>query len=207
MEGVMSTEADQAEQTRDAEATPAANLAGTARRRFGRNPLVIAGAALAVVAVACAVVFGLLWHSAASGDSANVARMRDQALQAAEQGSVNLTTLDYRHVQQGLDRWKASTTGQLHTQLTAPGLVQSFTKQEQQRKAVSTSKVKDGVITELDAKAGKASALVIVDVTVTQAGGKPSEKLEPLEWNLTLTKAGWKLSGIPGGQANPTPGQ
>jgi Mce-associated membrane protein len=205
MEGVMSTETDRAEAATDAEATEAGTTGAAAKS--GRKPLVIAGSVLAVVAVACAVVFGVLWHSAASGDSAGVAKMRDQALQAAEQGSLNLTTLDYRNVQQGLDRWKASTTGSLHTQLTSKSLVDSFAKQEQQRKAVSTSKVKDGVITELDAQAGKASALVIMDVTVTEAGGKPTEKLEPLEWNLTLTKSGWKLSGIPNGQTNPTPGQ
>lgn len=199
----MSTEAEQAEAARAAEEPDAA----ATRRSPGRNPLVIAGSVLAGVAVVCAVVFGVLWHSAASGDSAGVARMRDQALQAAEQGSVNLTTLDYRHVQEGLARWKASTTGSLQSQLTSKSLVDQFTKQEQQRKAVSTSKVKDGVITELDAKAGKASALVIMDVTVTEAGGKPSEKLEPLEWDLTLTKSGWKLSGIPNGQTNPAPGQ
>lgn len=203
----MSTEADQAEAARAADEPAEETLAGTTRPWFGRNPLVIAGTVLAVAAVAGAVVFGLLWRSAASGGASDVAKMRDDALRAAEQGSINLTTLDYRHVQQGLDRWKASTTGSLHTQLTAPNLVQQFTKQEQQRKAVSTSKVKDGVITELDANAGKASALVIVNVTVTQAGGKPTTKLEPLEWNLTLTKSGWKLSGIPGGQSNPTPGQ
>jgi Mce-associated membrane protein len=200
----MSTEADQAEAVRDAaEVTDA----GVDRRRPGWSPLVIAGAVLASAAVVCAVVFGVLWRSAAGGAGADVAAMRDQALQAAEQGSVNLTTLDYRHVQDGLARWKASTTGSLFSQLTSPSLVQSFTKQEQQRKAVSTSKVKDGVITELDAKAGKASALVIMDVTVTEAGGKPTEKLEPLEWDLTLTKSGWKLSGIPSGQTNPASGQ
>jgi Mce-associated membrane protein len=203
MEDVMSTEADQAEATPDEVSEPG-TIAG---HRLGRDPLTVVGIALALLAVAGAVVFGLLWRSAAGGGSADIAKMRDDALRAAEQGSINLTTLDYRHVAEGLASWRDSTTGSLHTQLTSPKLVQSFTQEEQQRKARSTSKVKDGVITELDANAGKASALVIMDVTVTEAGGKPSEKLEPLEWELTLTKTGWKLSGIPNGQTNPATGQ
>src|ERR1700756_2936803 len=119
MEGVMSTETDRAEAATDAEAGSTTGADATS----GRSPLIIAGSVLAVVAVAAAVVFGVLWHSAASGDSAGVAKMRDEALQAAEQGSLNLTTLDYRNVQQGLDRWKASTTGSLYTQLTSKSLV------------------------------------------------------------------------------------
>lgn len=190
MTGSTSTDADQFEQP--------------SRRR---NPLTVAGVVLVAVAVVAAAVFGTLWAVAAHDDSVAFSRMRDQALQAAEQGSINLTTLDYRHVQQGLARWKQSTTGTLYHQLTQGKLSDTFAKQLRQAKAVTTSTVKDGALTELDAHAGKASALVVVNVTVAVAGGKPTTKLVPLQWDLTLTGDGWKLSGIESGQLTTTPGQ
>jgi Mce-associated membrane protein len=190
MERVMSTEPDT---DVDLDVGGAAEDERTSRGS-GRNPLVIAGAVLVVVATACAVLFGVLWYSAAHNDSLNYSKMRDDALRAAEQGSINLTTLDYRNVAQGLGRWKDSTTGALYTQLTSGSLVSTFSKQAQQAKTITTGKVLDGVITSLDEHAGQAQALVYVDVTVTAAGGQPTEKRLPLQWQLTLTKSGWKLA-------------
>jgi Mce-associated membrane protein len=163
----------------------------------GRNPLVIAGIVLVVLATAAAVVFGVLWLNVANGRASATAQARDDALREAEQGSINLTTLDYRNIQQGLDRWKQSTTGDLYNQLTQGNLVSSFTKQAQQAKSVTVGKVKDGVITQLDGNA--AQAIVYMEVTVTAGGGKPTTKLVPLQWNLTKTGSGWKLSGLPAG--------
>jgi Mce-associated membrane protein len=164
---------------------------------WSRNPLTVAGIALVLVATAAAVIFGVLWHNAANASESSTAKSRDDALRAAEQGSINLTTLDYRDVQQGLDRWKQSTTGDLYTQLTQGDLVSTFTKQAQQAKSVTTGKVLDGVITQLDGNA--AQAIVYMQVTVSAAGGKPTTKLVPLQWNLTDTSSGWKLSGLPAG--------
>lgn len=167
---------------------------GEVRTRRRRNPLVLAGALLVVIATACAAVFGVLWFNASHDSSLNFGSMRDDALRAAEQGSINLTTLDYRNVQQGMDRWKQSTTGVLAKQLTTGSLVSQFAKQAQQAKSVTTGKVLDGVVTQLDPHAGSATALVYVDVSVTAAGGQPTEKRLPLLWVLTLTKSGWKLA-------------
>lgn len=165
--------------------------------RQGRNPLVVAGVVLVVIAALCAAVFGVLWFTAAHSNSSAYSKMRDDALRAAEQGSINLTTLDYRHVADGLNRWRQSTTGALYTQLTSGNLVSTFTKQAQQQKSVTTGKLLDGVITDLDDHAGKASALIYMQVTVSESGGKPTEKLVPLQWNLQLVNGAWKLSGIP----------
>lgn len=172
-------------------------MANEVMRVRGRNPLTLAGIALVLVATAAAVIFGILWQSVGNGSQLATSRARDAALQAAEQGSINLTTLDYRSVQQGLDRWKQSTTGDLYNQLTQGNLVSTFTKQAQQAKSVTTGKVLDGVITQLDGNA--AQAIVYMQVTVSAAGGKPTTKLVPLQWNLTNTSSGWKLSGLPAG--------
>lgn len=165
--------------------------------RQGRNPLVIAGVVLVVIAAIAAAVFGVLWFNAAHSDSAAYSKMRDDALRAAEQGSINLTSLDYRHVKDGLNRWKQSTTGTLYQQLNSGNLATTFTKQAEQAKSVTTGKVLDGVITDLDDHAGKASALIYMQVTVSAKGSKPTEKLVPLQWDLQLVNGVWKLSGIP----------
>jgi Mce-associated membrane protein len=199
MESVMSTEPDQL-----GEQVSGASDATPEPVRRDRNPLVVAGMVLVVVAVVCAGVFGGLWLKASHDDSLAFSRMRDDALRAAEQGSINLTTLDYRHVTEGLARWKSSTTGGLYSQLTQGSLVSTFTKQAQQAKSITTGKVLDGVLTDLDEHAGKASALIYMDVTVSAGGAKPVEKRVPLQWQLTLTGTGWKLSGIAQGSTPPT---
>jgi Mce-associated membrane protein len=206
MESLMSTEHDTVDVVSDSAEVDATEPAtestepaeSTARRaRPGNRSLVIAGGVLAAIAAVCALVFGVLWANAANSDAANFSSMRDSALRAAEQGSINLTTLDYRNVQQGLDRWRQSTTGDLYSQLTSGNLVSTFTKQAQQAKSVTTGKVLDGVVTDLDEHAGKASALVYMQVTVSAAGSKATQKLVPLQWDLTQVNGVWKLSGIP----------
>jgi Mce-associated membrane protein len=160
-----------------------------------RTPLIVAGIVLIALATAAAAVFGVLWLTVSRGHASAISQDRDNALRAAEQGSINLTTLDYRNVAQGLDRWKQSTTGDLLNQLTQGNLVSTFTKQAQQAKSVTTGKVLDGVITEL--AGDKAQAIVYMQVTVSAAGSKPTTKYVPLQWNLTNTKSGWKLSSLP----------
>lgn len=200
VDGEVDTSSEEVESRRERTGTDAVT-----RKGGRRNPLVIAGAALAAVAAVCAAVFGVLWYNAAHSDSLHYSQLRDQALQAAEQGSINLTTLDYHNVQAGLERWKESTTGALYQQLTSGNLVSTFTKQAQQAKSVTTGTVLEGVVTDLDEHAGKASALVYMRVTVSAAGAKSTTKFVPLQWNLTLTGSGWKLSGIP--QSSSSSGQ
>jgi Mce-associated membrane protein len=161
-----------------------------------RNPLTLAGVVLVAMAAICAVVFGLLWLFASpSLNSDNgFSQTRQTVLDAAEQGAINFTTLDYHNVQQGLNQWKQSATGPLLDQLNQG--TSSFVQQVQQAKATTSGKLRDGAVTELDPRAGKATVLVIVDVTVTPAGGKPTTKRLPLLATLNQTSAGWKLSAL-----------
>lgn len=204
MGSLMSTEHDSVDVVSDSDETGAEEQTEqeqaaepTARPARSNRPLIIAGGVLVAIAAVCALVFGVLWANAASSDTASFSKMRDDALRAAEQGSINLTTLDYRNVQQGLDRWRESTTGDLYSQLTSGNLVSTFTKQAQQAKSVTTGKVLEGVVTDLDEHAGKASALVYMQVTVSAAGSKATQKYVPLQWDLTQVNGVWKLSGIP----------
>jgi Mce-associated membrane protein len=186
-------EAQETPDERQAADEQADGTAEPGRRR--RNPLILAGIVLVVIAAILAAVFGFLWYQAAHDDTLAFATTRDKVLQAAETGSINLTTLDYRKVQEGLTRWKESTTGALQSQFTSGSLASTFTKQAQQGKTVTTGTVQDGAVTDLDVHGGKASALIIMRVQVT-ASGKTTTKLLPLLWGLTNTSTGWKLSAV-----------
>jgi Mce-associated membrane protein len=155
-----------------------------------RVAAVLAGLGLVAVAV-----FGVLWWSAVHGSAATAAQARDDALAAARQIAVNLPTLDFHDVDKGLATWEASATGPL---------LEEFQKNHQQyaadiRKAqtVSTARLVDAALADLDVTAGKARAVTSVDVTTTQVvNGVPSLPLtKQVRIQLELIRtpnAGWK---------------
>lgn len=157
--------------------------------------------ALAVAAAACAGWFGWSWLSAAHSGSLAEGRTRDTVLREAEQGVVNLNTLDYRHAAQSMRVWLASSTGKLHSEL-AKNSGQEV-KQVEQSKTVTTVKVLGGAVTGLAAGPGTATVMVAIEITVTSSGGSPSDQAESVIGHLTRGSSGWKLSslGNPSGSA------
>jgi len=173
--------------------TPAQTpTAGT--RRWLSDPLLATALVLVVLAAAFAGWAGWSWYSAAHSGPPASAQLRDQVLQAGEQAVQNFNTLDYRKVAQGLSLWEQSSTGTLHDEITA-GRAQ-FTRQIQQTKTVTTARILDGALTLLNARAGTASIIVAVQITVTPASGSPATKQSRLAGRLTRTPAGWKLSAL-----------
>ncbi|MFG2626345.1 hypothetical protein [Streptomyces sp. NPDC048473] len=168
-----------------------------ARVRTTRNPLVVAAIVLTVAAAGGASWGGWSWYGAAHDDSAAYAQTRDDALAAGEQAVQNMNTLDHQKLDQGLDSWEESTTGDLHKQLVDGR--SGFEKQIQEAKTVSTAKVLSGAVTELDDRTGKASVMVALRITVTAPKGKPAVKESRMLGQLTRTSEGWKLSAL--GQA------
>ncbi|MEU2429265.1 hypothetical protein ABZ611_07025 [Streptomyces sp. NPDC007861] len=166
-------------------------------RRTPRNPLLIAAVALAVAAAGWAGLSGWSWYAAAHDDAAAYAHERDRVLAAAEQAVQNMNTLDHRDVARGLDRWEDSSTGDLHGQLV-DGRGQ-FEKQIKEARTVTTAKVLSGAVSELDERAGRASVMVALRITVTAPKGEPAAKESRLLGELTRTPEGWKLSAL--GQA------
>ncbi|HEX3792440.1 MAG TPA: hypothetical protein VHW44_31550 [Pseudonocardiaceae bacterium] len=191
-----------AESTGTTESPESTEPTGTAERsdRSGllRVGLPAAALVLVVLALAAALVGGFLWYNAAHSDNLTYSRSRDTALQVAESGAVNFTTLDYRSIQQGLSRWKQSATGDLFTQLTSGQ--NTFESQVQSAKVVTTGKIVDGALTQLNLQQGTAQAIVLVDVTVKPPTGAASTKRLPLQVALTntgnQTNQVWKLSGL-----------
>ncbi|MDL4818447.1 nuclear transport factor 2 family protein [Actinomadura opuntiae] len=154
-------------------------------------------ACLAVLAALFAAWAGWTWYSAAHNGAYAYSRTRDDVLQSAEQGVQNLNTLDYRAVDAGIRTWLDSTTGDLHQQI-AQGRA-AFTDQVRKARTVTTARILDAAVSELDERSGKASVLVAVETTVTPPGGAPVTKQNRLAGRLARTADGWRLSDL--GQA------
>jgi Mce-associated membrane protein len=149
---------------------------------------------LVVLAAVFAGWAGWSWYSAANAGPSASAQLRDQVLQAGEQAVQNFNTLDYRKVAQGLALWEQSSTGTLHDEIVA-GRAQ-FARQIQLTKTVTTARILDGALTSLNPRAGTASLIVAVQITVTPATGSPVVKQSRLEGRLTRTSGLWKLSAL-----------
>ncbi|WP_405812172.1 nuclear transport factor 2 family protein [Streptomyces sp. NBC_01520] len=168
-----------------------------ARVRTTRNPLVAAAIVLTVAAAGAAGWGGWSRYDAAHDDSAAYAQARDDALAAGEQAVQNMNTLDHKELDDGLDSWEDSTTGDLHKQLVDGR--DAFVEQIEAARTVSTAEVLSGAVTELDDRAGRAGVMVALRVTVTAPEGKPAVKESRMLGQLTRTSEGWKLSAL--GQA------
>jgi Mce-associated membrane protein len=165
---------------------------GGPRQRWRRDPLLATAVLLLLAVIVFAVWAGVSWLSAPRASAA--AQSRDAALRAGEQDVLNFNTLDYKTVAQGLRLWEQSSTGALHSQITAGQA--SFEQEIRQAQTVTTARILDGALTSLDAHAGTAKIIVALQLTVTPAHGSATTKQSRLAGSLTLTPGGWKLSSL-----------
>jgi Mce-associated membrane protein len=165
-----------------------------APRGWLAQPLVATALVLAILAALFAAWSGWSWYRASTAGPPPDAQLRDQVLQAGEQAVQNFNTLDYRKVAAGLALWKQSSTGPLRTEISK-GRAQ-FERQIQQTKTITTARVLDGALTALNPRAGTASIIVAVQITVAPANGSPVTKQSRLVGTLAKTPSGWKLSQL-----------
>lgn len=158
------------------------------------STLTVLLAALCVAAAACAGWSGWSWYRAAHAAPPASAQLRDRVLEEGEQAVQNFNTLDYRHVSQGLALWLSSSAGALHTEV-AQGRTE-FAQQVGKSRTITTARVLDGALTRLNARAGTASLIVALQLTVTPAAGSPVVKLNRLQATLARTASGWLLTSI-----------
>jgi len=158
------------------------------------SPLVATALVLAILAALFAAWSGWSWYRASAAGPPPDAQLRDQVLQAGEQAVQNFNTLDYRKVTAGLALWEQSSTGPLRTEISR-GRTQ-FERQIQQTKTITTARILDGALTALNPRAGTASIIVAVQITVTPASGSPVTKQSRLVGTLAKTASGWKLSQL-----------
>ncbi|ATE58510.1 hypothetical protein [Actinosynnema sp.] len=149
---------------------------------------------LVVLSAGYALWAGITWWSASTGDSVAYARERDEVLRVGQVGVVNFTTLDFRKVDEDLDRWLDSSTGDLRREVEEGR--QTRREQIEAAKTVTTSRVLDAAVTELDARAGTAALIAVVETTVAPEGGQPVKKINRYRTALTRTDAGWKLAAL-----------
>ncbi|GLZ30545.1 membrane protein [Lentzea sp. NBRC 105346] len=151
-------------------------------------------AVLAVLAFGYAAWAGVSWYSASHSDSSEFAAHRDEALAAGQTGINNFLTLDYHKVDEDLNRWLSSSTGELRAEIDKDKDARK--KQLVDAKTVTTSKVLDAAVTELDDRSGKAKVIAVVESTVTPEGGQAVRKVNRYITELTRTEDGWKLSQL-----------
>jgi Mce-associated membrane protein len=169
------------------------------RGRIGPLPAARIALAAAVVAAAWS---GWAWHSAAAQAAPPLAALRDRVLQAGEQAVINVSSLDYRHLSQGIALWEQSTTGSLRA-----GIVAGKSELEHAviaAKSVTTARILDGAITSLTATS--ATFIVADQTTVTAASGGPTVNQYRMIGRMTRTASGWKLSSLTAAQADAASG-
>ena len=149
-----------------------------------------------MLVAALVMVSGLVaWWRADHDAEANRAAVRDVVLIAATTDIETMNTLDYRHVDAGLARWRAVTTGTLHDQLTQVSAQDRALLAQQQK--ISTGKVVDAAVVDL----GEGTATVIASGEVTVRDGSNASAQPTLKRNrftADLVDAGgtWKLETL-----------
>ncbi|RKT57793.1 nuclear transport factor 2 family protein [Saccharothrix australiensis] len=151
-------------------------------------------AGLAVLAAGYALWAGVSWWNSTTNDSVAFSREREEVLRVGQVGIANFTTLDYRKVDEDLNRWLDSATGELRAEIETGR--DSRRKQITDARTVTVSRVLDAAVTELDARAGKAHVIAVVETTVTPDGGQSVRKVNRYRTDLTRTDAGWKLNAL-----------
>ncbi|WP_037311416.1 hypothetical protein [Amycolatopsis orientalis] len=152
--------------------------------------------AIAVFTAACAFAgwAGYTWFTATSSEAVTYGNSRDEALRSGRELVARLTSLDHHRIDQGIADWLAASTGPLRDQL---GKTDDATKQALTKDAtVSTGKVLDAAISELDDHAGTAKMLASVEITLAREGAAPTTKRNRFAAGLTRTAEGWRLSAL-----------
>lgn len=149
---------------------------------------------LAVLAAGYAVWAGVSWWSSSRSDAVEFAHEREEVLRVGQVGIANFTTLDYKKVDEDLNRWLDSSTGGLRTEIESSRDARK--KQIEDARTVTVSRVLDAAVTDLDSRTGKAHLIAVVETTVTPEGAASVKKVNRYQTDLTRTDGGWKLSAL-----------
>ncbi|MGH3973897.1 MAG: hypothetical protein ACRDS9_11320 [Pseudonocardiaceae bacterium] len=179
-------------------------ISTAAFRSFLSRPLRIATvvvAALVVVAFAVAGWFGVSWYRAAHDPSLTKGMARDAALQDARQAMINLNTIDYRRVQDGLALWEQSSAGSLLGEVRANRA--NYARAITDSKTITTAKVIDAAVAALDEGSGTARVLLGVDVTSKSDADGANCVRRRIQLDMRRDSDAWKVDKLePIGQAH-----
>lgn len=149
---------------------------------------------LSVAALVFAVIGFTSWWRADHDSSIGYAKNRDAVVLAARQDIVVLNTLNYQQLTTGLRNWLGASTGTLHDQLSQVSAADKSSIVA--ARTVTSGKVLDAAVTQLDDRAGNATVIATVEVTVTPAGGKATVKRNRYSATLARVGTSWKLSDL-----------
>lgn len=177
-------------------------------RTFPGGPLrtaILVVAVVAVVALAAAGWFGVSWAWVAHDKSLALGMDRDAVLRDAQRDTLNLNTLDYRQVQDGLTLWEQSAAGSLLTQLRANR--STYARAITASTTISIARVLDAAVASLDERSGTAQVFVGVDVTSQSEQGDPGCAHRRVRLEMIRTGDTWKVGTLaPVGDAYSEPG-
>lgn len=162
--------------------------------RAPRDPLRAGLIGLVVVAALAAGWFGFSWFSAAQDVDLSYGRERDAVLQAAGPALATLHTIDHRSASRDIDRWLQVSVGELRRDLA--GDRDGEAKRARTAKAAWRAELVRAAVTDLDANAGTASVIAVVDVTRTRASGKPSTERRRMNADLLRSDGRWKVAAV-----------
>lgn len=179
-----------------------------------RGPLLTAVAL--VVVVAGVAVWALVALVSANGDLADAerdrsaaesrlaevradddiafTRARDEVTAAARDAVVVLNTLDHRELDEGLAAWAEVTTGALHEEVT--GLPAESRQQLLDAQSVTSAEMLAVAVRELDERAGTATVLTSVKLSVTIRDDRQPVRYDRGRTTLTRTDDGWKVDSM-----------
>lgn len=176
----------------DADAVKAQDANGAGGPLKGRTAFNVSLVAAAVAFVA-AVLFGVLWWSAASGDQAEISSARDEASAAAQGAIAAFTQFDYRQPEEYANSQIAVSTDEWAKQIepNKKRLSEVIAKSKQ----VATSKILDIAVDELNAHEGKASVIASLEATVTRGEENATKRIR-IQVDMTRVDGVWKVAGI-----------
>ncbi|WP_051386036.1 hypothetical protein [Actinokineospora inagensis] len=174
-------------------AEPTAEEPERSRRRV-RHPVYLGLLVLMMVSTVFMAWFGFAWLRAYNNDDLDVARTRDEAARVAGAALVTVSTLDYRHVDQDLDRWINASTGALHDDFVNRRATSKTTLE--QAKTTTTASVLKIAVTDLRDREGTATVIAALKVDVTPEGKQATPKYLRLQATVVRTDQGWKLSDV-----------
>lgn len=157
-----------------------------------RPTLILAG--VAAVSALFMIVGAFQWWQAGHDESLALAQTRDEVMVLAHNHIETLNSLDYRDVKGGIATWRAVTTGDLRNQLTDVK-ASDITNLAEQKK-VTTGKVVDEALTDLNIKNGTATVIASLEVTVKGTTGEPVIKRNRYTAELLQVKGTWLLDKL-----------
>ncbi|MGW9476702.1 hypothetical protein ACWGRK_00875 [Saccharomonospora azurea] len=191
-------------ETDDAERTEPDDVDDARTPRSGPSRvLVFLGLALALASLVVAVVFGEMWRRAADSDDVRIAESREAVVAAAGTAVVAFTGLDSEKPDEYFRRQKEIATGDLLKEIEATE--QQYREAISQAKTTVDAQVADVAVEELNVHEGKALALAVVELTITQEKDSGTKTLR-MQLHLERDRGGadsdgsseqaWKVSGI-----------